>query len=101
MPQPAASSWTASWPRPVQAPLGEATVASSNSPPASHSKLQIIVDRSIVEVYANDRFALTARIYPLRPDSVGVAAVATHGTALLERLSMWSLEARETGSGRG
>lgn len=30
------------------------------------------MDGSLIEVYANDRFALTSRIYPSREDSTGI-----------------------------
>lgn len=39
-------------------------------------QLSIFVDGSLVEVYANDRFALTTRIYPSREDSSGIALFA-------------------------
>ncbi|KAG8976125.1 hypothetical protein FRB90_009304, partial [Tulasnella sp. 427] len=35
-------------------------------------ELKIFVDNSIVEIYANDVFALTTRVYPWRTDSVGL-----------------------------
>jgi beta-fructofuranosidase len=35
--------------------------------------IQIFVDNSILEVYANDRFALTSRVYPSLEDSIGVS----------------------------
>lgn len=36
-------------------------------------QIRIFVDNSIVEVYANDRFALTARIYPTLDTALGVS----------------------------
>ena len=38
-------------------------------------ELRVFVDRSVVEVFANDRHYLAKRIYPARPDSLGVPAV--------------------------
>ncbi|OOQ83368.1 glycoside hydrolase family 32 protein [Penicillium brasilianum] len=35
--------------------------------------MSIFVDGSLVEVYVNERFALTTRIYPSREDSTGIA----------------------------
>lgn len=55
-------------------------------------ELRVLVDRSIVEVFANGRLALTERIYPTREDSTGVAVSATGGEALLRRLDVWQLE---------
>jgi sucrose-6-phosphate hydrolase SacC (GH32 family) len=36
-------------------------------------RLRVFLDASILEVFANDRQCLTQRIYPSRPDSMGVA----------------------------
>jgi beta-fructofuranosidase len=55
-------------------------------------ELRVFVDRSIVEVFANGRFALTERIYPTRDDSIGVALAATGGDALVHSLDLWQLE---------
>lgn len=41
--------------------------------------MSIFVDGSLVEVYVNERFALTTRIYPSREDSTGVALYAAPG----------------------
>ncbi|KAG8975448.1 hypothetical protein FRC05_005778 [Tulasnella sp. 425] len=35
-------------------------------------ELKVFVDNSIVEIYANDVFAMTTRVYPWRSDSVGL-----------------------------
>ncbi|KAJ5565335.1 hypothetical protein N7513_001577 [Penicillium frequentans] len=42
-------------------------------------QLNVFVDGSLVEVYANDRFALTSRIYPSREDSTGAKLFAAKG----------------------
>jgi beta-fructofuranosidase len=41
--------------------------------PGEDLKVRLFVDESIVEVYANDRFALTSRIYPSLETSVGAS----------------------------
>jgi len=54
-------------------------------------KLHVFVDRSSVEVFANDGArVLTHRIFP-SPDSDGVSLVADGGPARLARLDAWSL----------
>jgi beta-fructofuranosidase len=53
--------------------------------------LQIFVDHSVVEVYANTRACLTSRVYPTRPDSVGVELFARDGPAQLQRLDVWEM----------
>ena len=53
--------------------------------------LHVFLDRSVVEVYANGRACLTSRIYPSRPDSLGLALFARGGTANLTSLDVWQL----------
>jgi beta-fructofuranosidase len=66
----------------------EATVSPDR---AGGLDLRILVDRSIVEVYANDRVAITGRVYPTRTDSSGVAIFADGGDATIERAVVWPL----------
>jgi beta-fructofuranosidase len=54
-------------------------------------RLRIFVDRSIVEVFANERACLSARLYPTRADSTGVALWATGDPARLLRLDAWEM----------
>ncbi|EMA66707.1 glycosyl hydrolase family 32 [Halorubrum aidingense JCM 13560] len=53
--------------------------------------LRIFLDRSVIEIYANERHCLTSRVYPTRDDAVGVSAVAEGGRAALTSLSAWTL----------
>jgi beta-fructofuranosidase len=54
-------------------------------------RLRIFIDRSIVEVFANDRVCLTSRIYPTRPDAMHVK-LFTEGTgARLHGFRGWNL----------
>ncbi len=41
--------------------------------PSEDLQLQIFVDNSIIEIYANDRFALTSRVYPSLETSIGAS----------------------------
>lgn len=59
--------------------------------PGEPLRLRVFVDRSVVEVYANERQCITQRIYPTRPDSVGVALFARGGTAKLSSLDAWDM----------
>ena len=54
-------------------------------------KLHIFLDRSVLEVFANNRQCLTQRIYPTRSDSLGVSIFARGGDALLNRLDAWTM----------
>lgn len=55
-------------------------------------KLRIFVDKSVVEVFANDgRQAVMRRIYPSRPDSVGVKLFSVGGPATATTLEAWEM----------
>ena len=54
-------------------------------------RLRIFVDRSIVEVFANGKQCVAARVYPGREDSVGVSLRAQGSGALLRSLSAWQM----------
>ena len=54
-------------------------------------KLHIFLDRSVLEVFANTRQCLTQRIYPTRPDSLGVSIFASGGPIVVNRLDIWDM----------
>lgn len=45
--------------------------------------LTIYLDRSVIEIYANDRLSMTSRIYPDRDDAQGLRLFAVGGSANL------------------
>jgi len=51
----------------------------------------IFLDRSVMEVFVNNRLALTHRVYPTRDDSQGVAVFAKGGTIKVPRLDAWKM----------
>ncbi|KAJ7579092.1 sucrose-6-phosphate hydrolase [Mycena floridula] len=52
--------------------------------------MDIFVDGSIVEVFINDRFALTTRIYPSRDDALAVSQfVSNGGSAVFQEINVW------------
>ena len=53
--------------------------------------LRVFLDRSVVEVFANDRQAITRRIYPARSDSLGVSLFASGGAAKVKQVKAWQL----------
>jgi beta-fructofuranosidase len=59
--------------------------------PEEPLRLHIFLDRSVLEVFANERVSITTRIYPTRTDSVGVALVAERHDAQLASLDVWQL----------
>jgi beta-fructofuranosidase len=59
--------------------------------PGEPLRLHIFLDRSMLEVFANERVSITSRIYPTRADSLGVALLAQRGQARLLGLDAWQL----------
>jgi sucrose-6-phosphate hydrolase SacC (GH32 family) len=54
-------------------------------------KLRIFLDKSILEVFANDRQCLTARIYPKREDSMGIRLFSKGGSTKFRRINAWDI----------
>lgn len=55
-------------------------------------KLQIFLDASVVEVFANGHACLVARIYPSRQDSLGLDLVARGGNAAPRVLDVYEMQ---------
>lgn len=53
--------------------------------------LRVYLDRSVLEVFANDRVCISDRIYPRRPDSEGIEIFAEGGAARLLYLTAWQM----------
>lgn len=60
-------------------------------PPGEPLKLRVFVDKSVVEVFANDRQAIGRRVYPARADSLGVVLFATGGSARVKSVRAWEM----------
>jgi beta-fructofuranosidase len=54
-------------------------------------KLRVFVDRSVVEVYANDRQAICRRVYPGRNDSLGVCLFTRGAGAKFASVKAWDI----------
>ncbi|NLG29425.1 MAG: hypothetical protein GX557_16065 [Chloroflexi bacterium] len=61
--------------------------------PGELLRLRVFIDRSVVEVFANDRQAVMRRIYPTRADSVGVRLFARGGVAQVKTWRAWAMDA--------
>ena len=55
-------------------------------------KLHIFLDRSVLEVFANEHTCLVSRIYPTRPDSLGLDLFARSGSTKLKSLDIWEMK---------
>jgi beta-fructofuranosidase len=56
-----------------------------------HLKLRVFVDKSIIEVYANDRQGVTRQIFPTLSDSVNVSLFANGGSAKVRLMQAWEM----------
>jgi beta-fructofuranosidase len=54
-------------------------------------RLRILLDKSLVEVFATDRQAVLRTIYPSRPDSLGVRLFSEGGAARIHSLKAWDM----------
>ena len=54
-------------------------------------KLQVFIDKSVVEVFANERQAVMRRIYPARSDSTGVILFAKGSSVDVRTLHAWEM----------
>ncbi len=59
-------------------------------------RLQIFVDKSIVEVFVNDKLCLSTRAYPTRPDSIGISVCAKECDSTLLDAKMWDYSGHRT-----
>ena len=74
----------------------EGLAAALTEPPfglteGEHLSLRVFVDRSIVEVFANERCCFTGRVYPTLQDSVCVSMAAEGGRAALFSADVWAM----------
>ena len=54
-------------------------------------KLRIFIDRSVVEVFVNDKACVAVRVYPGLADSMGVSLRAQGAEARLLSLDAWKM----------
>ncbi|QZP36941.1 GH32 C-terminal domain-containing protein [Halobaculum magnesiiphilum] len=53
--------------------------------------LRVFLDRSVIELFANDAQCLTSRIYPTRSDSLGVDLYSTYNDVMVNSLDVWEM----------
>ena len=59
--------------------------------PGETLRLRVLLDRSVIEVFANGRACLTGRIYPSHTNSLGTGVFAQGGTAKVQTLDAWQM----------
>ena len=67
-------------------------MAPTATTPGKPLKLRVFIDRSVVEVFVNERIYLAIRVYPSRKDSIGVSVRAQGQKALLNKLDAWRMK---------
>ncbi len=59
--------------------------------PGETLHLRVFIDKSILEIFANSRQCMTQRIYPTRPDSIGIQLVSVGGMCNIESITAWEM----------
>jgi sucrose-6-phosphate hydrolase SacC (GH32 family) len=86
-------SFTMFWRRGQKNPVVTKQVAPFELKPGEKLELRIFIDRSIIEIFANDRQCITQRIYPTRGDSTGIELFSKGGSMTVESLQAWDMAA--------
>lgn len=60
--------------------------------PGEPLKVHIFLDRSVVEVFVNNRTYLASRIYPMRDDSKGIGLFSMEKEVRVKSLDIWTLK---------
>lgn len=75
-------------------PLPERPVAGSDL------KINIFIDHSILDIFVNDKWATSIRVFPTEPDADGIEAYCT-GSVQVKDLKAWVLDAKSSSAGVG
>lgn len=59
--------------------------------PGESLKLRVFVDRSVIEIFANDRQAIGRRVYPARADSLGISVFARGAATRFRSIQAWEM----------
>ncbi len=59
--------------------------------PGETVDLRVFIDKSVVEIFVNDRQCLTQRVYPTRRDATGLALLADGPAITVEKLQVWDM----------
>lgn len=64
----------------------------------SQMKINVFVDHSILDIFVNDKWATSIRVFPTDADATDIEAFATSSTKV-QSLAAWVLDAKENNSG--
>lgn len=62
-------------------------------------KLNVFIDGSIVDIFVNDKYATSIRVYPTDSDADGVEVFSEGGVVKAESMRAWNLGADNSGNG--
>lgn len=68
--------------------------------PGSELKLNVFVDGSVLDIFVNDKWATSIRVFPADSAANGYSAFSSNGPAKVNELSAWNLTA-DTSAGIG
>ncbi len=60
--------------------------------PNERLRLRLFIDKSVVEVFVNERQVMAERVFPSRDDSLGVSLRAQGNRAELKSLEAWQMK---------
>jgi len=72
-------------------PIVTKQVAPLELGPGENLELRIFIDRSIIEIFANERQCITQRIYPTREDSTGIELFSKGSSMTVKSLQAWDM----------
>ena len=84
------------WLRPPEKamlPLSSIEDSGQEVGPYENLKLRIFIDKSVVEIFANEKLFMAGRVYPALENSTGVSIKATGRDAVLKSLEAWDMKA--------
>lgn len=55
-------------------------------------KLHIFIDKSIIEIFVNDKQVVTTRVYPGKKESVGISLKSQGRDATLISMDVWQMK---------
>jgi beta-fructofuranosidase len=59
--------------------------------PREPLSLRVFIDKSVLEVFANDRQAVVRRMYPTRPDSTGISIFTEDASIRIRQIKSWQM----------
>lgn len=74
----------------VSAPKGNVSTNFSGNEPSID--LHIFLDGSVLEVFINETEALSTRIFPEKPSSIGLDLFTQGGTAIFQSIDIWEMK---------